>query len=99
MTARSRYRDVEVSHATVADGQGGTREVAYLLSRAAPTPAQPMAWHRVAPDDRLDLIAAAHLGDPQAFWLICDANGALDPDALLGPDREGALLVIPVPGV
>ncbi len=59
----------------------------------------PIAWHRVATDDRLDLLAARHLGDPGAAWRICDANLALDPDALVGPDAEGAVVVIPAPGV
>jgi hypothetical protein len=59
----------------------------------------PIAWHRVAADDRLDLLAARYLGDPGASWRICDANLALDPDALVGPDAEGAVVVIPAPGV
>ena len=33
--------------------------------------------------DRLDLIAAKYLGDPLIFWLICDANGAIDPNDLV----------------
>ena len=53
-----------------------------------------MAWHRVAADDRLDLVAHRHLGDPQAWWRICDANAALDPDALVGPDAEGRVIVV-----
>jgi hypothetical protein len=27
--------------------------------------------------ERLDLIAAAELGDPEMFWMLMDANGAL----------------------
>jgi hypothetical protein len=33
--------------------------------------------------DRLDLIAAKYLGDPLMFWLICDANGAIEPEKLV----------------
>ena len=51
----------------------------------------------MAPDDRIDLVADRYLGDPQAWWRICDANAALDPDALIGPDNEGRVIVIGVP--
>ncbi|MEQ4208816.1 LysM domain-containing protein [Actinopolymorpha sp. B17G11] len=101
MAAGSRYDGVEIATATVPDGAGGSREVRYLRRRAVPDPAAaaPMALHAVAADDRLDLVTARYLGDPAAFWRIADANAALDPDALVGPDAEGALLVIPVPGM
>ena len=32
--------------------------------------------------ERLDNIAAQYLGDPEQFWRICDANGAMRPDEL-----------------
>ncbi len=108
MPGRSRYDGAAVAYASVEDGAGGGREVAYLRTRT-PGPAAadagnasgppPVAWHRIAADDRLDLLAARYLGDPAAAWRICDANLALDPDALVGPDAEGAVVVIPVPGV
>ena len=40
------------------------------------------------PGDRLDLITARTLGDPEQFWRICDANDALDPDDLAEPGRR-----------
>ena len=100
MPGRNRYEQAEQARVTVPDGLGGTREVAYLLPRALPDPATTIAmgWHRVGPDDRVDTVAARYLGDPAAFWRICDANLAVDPDALVGPDAEGAVIVIPVPG-
>ncbi|MFZ3493210.1 LysM domain-containing protein [Streptomyces sp. 5.8] len=101
MPGLSRYAGIDIATATVIDGVGGTREVRYLLRRPLPDPQRlpVLALHQVARDDRMDLIAARHLGDPTAFWLIADANGALDPDELVGPDAESALLVIPIPGV
>ena len=42
-----------------------------------------VAQHTVKQGDRLDLLAAKYLGDPLMFWLICDANGAIRPDALV----------------
>ena len=39
--------------------------------------------------DRLDLIAARTLGDPEQFWRICDANNAMNPFELLAePGRQ-----------
>ena len=63
------------------------------------TPAAERRWPGTGwpPDDRIDLVADRYLGDPQAWWRICDANAALDPDALIGPDNEGRVIVIGVP--
>jgi hypothetical protein len=99
MAGRSRYDGAQVASAAVTDGAGGTREVTHLLPRTPRDPATvvPMAWHRVAAHDRADLVAHRHLGDPQAWWRICDANTALDPDALVGPENEGRVIVVGVP--
>lgn len=95
-----RYAGVEIATIAVADGAGGVREVRHLRRRKLPEPGggESAGVHTVSADDRLDLIAARHLGDPAAFWLIADANAALDPDRLVGPDAEGLPLIIPVPG-
>lgn len=96
----SRYEGLEVATAVAPDGAGGLREVRYLRRRPAPPPSTspPLARHRVAEGDRLDLVSARHLGDPTAFWRVADANDALDPDDLVAPAAEGSVLVIPVPG-
>jgi hypothetical protein len=39
--------------------------------------------------DRLDNLAARYLGDPILFWMIADANGALDSnDVTAVPGRS-----------
>jgi hypothetical protein len=38
--------------------------------------------HTIGQVDRLDVMAAQYLGDPQLFWRICDANGAMRPEDL-----------------
>jgi hypothetical protein len=48
----------------------------------------------VGVDDRLDLIAARSLGDPQAFWQVCDANKCLNPFDLTA--EVGRVLRIPI---
>jgi len=61
--------------------------ISYLARRIVPQPGTPnfatVAQHTVRQGDRLDLIAAKYLGDPLIFWLICDANGAIDPEELV----------------
>jgi hypothetical protein len=45
--------------------------------------------------DRLDTIAAKYLGDPEQFWRIADANGAMRPEELT--DAIGDKLHITLP--
>lgn len=101
MPGRSRYDGVEIATAVVPDGVGGEREVRYLRRRPVPQPSAspPLALHRVAEGDRLDLVSTRYLGDPTAFWRVADANDALHPDDLVAPAAEGSTIVIPVPGM
>jgi nucleoid-associated protein YgaU len=46
----------------------------------------------IAAHDRLDLLAARFYGNPLKFWLIADANSAMDPEDLL---EEGLEVLIP----
>jgi hypothetical protein len=59
--------------------------VAYLARRFVPQPERfsTTQEHTVVQGDRLDLIAARYVGDPELFWRLCDANGALRPDELV----------------
>ncbi len=77
----SRYEGVPV--ATI-DGPDGVARPFLRRRFVAPAAAfATLAEHVVEAGDRLDLIAARYLDDPEQYWRICDANGALDPDALL----------------
>jgi nucleoid-associated protein YgaU len=73
--------------------------ITYLARRIVPQPGEPnfatIATHTVRQGDRLDLIAARHLGDPLVFWLICDANGAIEPADLVA--TPGTVLNITTP--
>jgi hypothetical protein len=40
-------------------------------------------------------VAAQYLGDPLAFWRLCDANGALQPEDLTA--NPGSTISIPLP--
>jgi hypothetical protein len=76
----SRYLGIAASTLVAADGT----TIAYVQRRFAPQPGQlvQLQQHAVVQGDRLDVLAAQYLGDPQLFWRICDANGAMRPEDL-----------------
>lgn len=80
----SRYYRIETATLTVTDPDGTTREVAYKRRRFIPAAdgTATLAQHTVAAGERLDQITARYLGEPTRFYLLCDANGALNPDEL-----------------
>jgi hypothetical protein len=89
----SRYHDIEITTRELPDG----RMVAYLRRRFVP-PASSFALlreHVVRPGERLDTIAALHLGDPEQYWRVADANGAIAPERLT--DAPGRRLRITLP--
>jgi len=76
----SRYYAIATAiHETVAGEQ-----IIYLKRRFVPQPErfELLQEHLVTQGERLDNITARYLGDPQAFWRICDANRAMQPQAL-----------------
>jgi hypothetical protein len=93
--ADSRYYRFPTLSYTAPNGQ----TVTYLAPRVVPQPGPAsyatVAQHTVKQGDRLDLLAATYLGDPLMFWLLCDANGAVRPDALT--ETAGAILNITMP--
>jgi hypothetical protein len=76
----SRYHGAAVAQTTTTDG----RTIAYLQRRIVPQPSEftVIQEHSVVQGDRLDNVTAKYLGDPEQFWRICDANGAIRPDEL-----------------
>lgn len=79
MTDRSsRHADAETYRVTP--------EVELLTPRMRTRPPT-TRQHTARVSDRLDLLAAAYLGDPHLFWRIADANPALDLDRVVDPGR------------
>jgi hypothetical protein len=76
----SRYATTGTATLTDRDG----RTVVYLKRRIVPSPSRFAELREVAvrQGDRLDNLAAQHLGDPELFWQLCDANGAMRPEEL-----------------
>lgn len=89
----SRYALTPTTTWTAPDGT----VIPYLKRRFVPlSESLPLrAEVTVAPDDRLDLIAARTLGDPVQWWRVADANEAMDPFDLT--DVPGVRLRVPIP--
>jgi hypothetical protein len=89
----SRYHATPTARLELPDG----RVVVHLRRRIVPPPEAfaALRLHAVVQGDRLDNLAAAHLGDPELFWRLCDANAALRPDELT--ESTGRRLRIPLP--
>src|SRR5215207_5888984 len=73
----SRYANIATASFRTADG----RDVVYKKRRFLPQGMHMRLVQEVTvtQGDRLDLIAARMLGDPEQFWQICDANNAMNP--------------------
>ena len=89
----SRYQGIDTATLTTPDG----RVIVFLRRRFVP-PVEEHALlqrHTVVEGERLDVIAAKYLGDPELFWRICDANSVLRPADLT--DRPGLSIRIGLP--
>jgi len=77
----SRYYAIETATLLLPDG----RMVSYVRRRFVPPGASLplLAEVGVAPGERIDAVSNRTLGDPLAFWRICDANDAMDPQEML----------------
>ena len=94
----SRYHAIGTARWTAPDG----RTIAYLRRRFVPPPQRfaLLLEHLVVEGDRPDTLAALHLGDPEQYWRICDANGVLRPAALTEMVGRTVRITLPegVPG-
>ena len=89
-TPTSRYASTETVTVHTATG-------AIVAAVRLPVRPQPPARgaHRRTEGQRLDQIASHYLRNATAFWRLCDAAGAVVPDALVArdaveiPDGEG----------
>jgi hypothetical protein len=93
----SRYEEIEIATVTVVAAGGAEREIRYVRRRFLPRVDAHTALveHRVAPGERLDLLAARYAGDPTEFWRLCDANGVLRPEEL---EATGRVVTVAMPG-
>ena len=89
----SRYYGIATAQLTMGDG----RTVVYVQRRFLPPTENfaPLQYVTITAGDRLDNLAARAIGDPQQYWRLCDANGAMLPEALVA--HVGAMLTITLP--
>lgn len=94
----SRYAQTPVATLVTPDG----RMISFLRRRFVPPPEHfaLLREHTVVQGDRLDTLAAAHLGDPLLYWRLCDANNALRPEELIETVGRRLRITLPegVPG-
>ena len=88
----SRYYGATVESLVLPNGT----TVQYLQRRIIPSASiyTSLQNYTLVDGDRIDNLASKYLGDPTLYWLICDANTSLDPDALTA--RPGAMIRIPL---
>lgn len=69
--------------------------IIYLKRRFIPSPEHYVIQqqHTVSDGERLDNISANYIGDPEQFWQLADANGAMKPEELT--EEAGKKLKIP----
>ncbi|WP_367139245.1 MULTISPECIES: LysM domain-containing protein [Streptomyces] len=89
----SRYHTLPTATWTAPDG----RAVTYVRRRFLPPPDElvTVREHVVQPGDRLDRIAARHLGDPAQAWRIADAHRVMRPDDLTAEPGRRLRVTLP----
>ena len=95
----SRYHGMDTTTTETVEG----KTIVYLRRRFIP-PRERFALlqeHTVTQGERIDHIAAQYLGDPEQFWRICDANGAMRPEELTETVGRRIRITLPegIPGV
>jgi hypothetical protein len=89
----SRYNGIATATLQTADA----KTIVYLTRRFVPGSDRfaLLQLHTVTQGERLDNIANQFLGDPTAFWRLCDANNAMRPEELT--ETPGRQLRITLP--
>ncbi len=92
-TPSSRYYALKTNLYETSD----KRTIVHLRRRFVPSPDEftLQQEHTIVQNDRLDNLASQYLGDPEQFWQLCDANGAVRPDDLT--ENVGGKLRITLP--
>jgi len=95
----SRYAGIQTATLEGADGS----VTVYLRRRFVPSPERfaLLTTYTVSQGDRIDNLAAKLIGDPELFWQLDDANGAMQSDDLTGTPGRRIRVTLPegIPGV
>jgi hypothetical protein len=94
----SRYYGIATAALETASGE----TINYVRRRFVPPPENfaLLLEHVVSERERLDNITAQYLGDPEQFWRVCDANGAIRPEELVETVGRRIRITLPegIPG-
>ncbi len=94
----SRYYGIATATLETAGGE----TINYVRRRFVPPPENfaLLLEHVVSEGERLDNITAQYLGDPEQFWRVCDANGAIRPEELVETVGRRIRITLPegIPG-
>jgi hypothetical protein len=93
---QSRYYNLETVKLTLPDGREAVYKRRRLLPRGSAMPL--LVEVSVTEGDRLDLITARTLGDPEHFWRVADANNAMNPFDLTAEIARVLRVPVPQPG-
>jgi hypothetical protein len=91
----SRYANLETATLATTDGRKVSYKRRRFLPRGKDLPL--LVEVTVTQSERLDLITARTLGDPEQFWRVCDASDAMNPVDLTSD--IGRTLRVPVPQI
>lgn len=89
----SRYHGLPTAQTTLPDG----RTVVFVTRRFLPPPENFAQLHPVTvhAGERLDTLSARYIGAAAQWWRMADANGAMQPEALVA--EAGARLRVTLP--
>src|SRR5437879_3773265 len=94
----SRYYAIPTTTLETPEG----RKIAYVRRRFVPAPErfELLLEHVVTQAERLDNITAQYFADPELFWRLCDANGAIRPEELIETIGRRLRITLPegIPG-
>lgn len=80
----------------------GGETINYVRRRFVPPPENfaLLLEHVVTEGERLENITAQYLGDPEQYWRVCDANGAIRPQELVETVGRRIRITLPegIPG-
>lgn len=93
--SHSRYSSIETVDHVSSEGKKILHKRRRFLPKGVELPL--LMEVTVAQGDRLDLIAARTLDDPEHFWRICDANDSMNPFHLT--EEVGRILRVPIPKI
>lgn len=95
----SRYHGLGTATMETIEG----KTIAFLRRRFVPPPERfaLLQEHMVTEGERLDVITARYLGDPQQYWRLCDGNGAIRPAELTETVGQRIRITLPegMPGM